>query len=93
MLHDELKLIYIPAIKDEGKVVDEWLEVGEKNAKMHFNNDAQHMQSSLIRDIFGGLIRTELHVEGSKHVSVTYEPFFAINLEITKCEELEDCLH
>lgn len=39
------------------------------------------------------MIRTELHVEGSKHVSVTYEPFFAINLEITRCEALEDCLH
>jgi len=47
----------------------------------------------LIRDIFGGLLRTEFHVEGSKKVSVTYEPFFVLNLEITKCEDLQSCLY
>jgi hypothetical protein len=39
MLHDELKLIYSPPKKEESEVVDEWLEVGEKNAKKHFNNN------------------------------------------------------
>lgn len=45
-----------------------------------------------MRDIFGGLIRTEFHVEGRKHTNVTFEPFFVLNLEITKCEDLESCL-
>lgn len=39
MLHDELKLIYTAPVEDTGEVVDEWQEVGEKNAKKHFNND------------------------------------------------------
>lgn len=46
----------------------------------------------MVRDIFGGLIRTEFHVEGRKHTNVTFEPFFVLNLEITKCEDLESCL-
>jgi len=59
---------------------------------MHFNNDLKHYEPSLIRDIFGGVLRTEFHIENSKQVSVTYEPFFVISLEITKCEDLESCL-
>jgi len=47
----------------------------------------------LIRDIFGGLLRTEFHIVGSKKASITYEPFFILNLEITKCEDLESCLY
>lgn len=45
-----------------------------------------------MKDIFGGQIRTELHVKGSKEASVTFEPFFILHLEITKCEDLESCL-
>lgn len=40
MLHDELKLIYVPNDdKDNEGVVDEWQEVGRKNATCKFNND------------------------------------------------------
>lgn len=46
-----------------------------------------------MKEIFGGRIRTELHVQGSKSVSVTFEPFFILHLEITKCEDLENCLY
>ncbi len=46
----------------------------------------------MIRDIFGGLLRTEFHVEGRKQVNVSFEPFFVLNLEITRCEELANCL-
>ena len=38
-------------------------------------------------------MRTEFHVVGSKKASLTYEPFFILNLEITKCEDLESCLY
>lgn len=37
-------------------------------------------------------MRTEFHVEGRKHTTVTFEPFFVLNLEITKCEDLESCM-
>lgn len=35
LLHDELKLIYVPSVddKDSKAVVDEWQEIGNKNAK------------------------------------------------------------
>ena len=46
----------------------------------------------MIRDIFGGLLRTEFHVDGRKNCTVTFEPFFALNLEISRCEDLESCL-
>jgi hypothetical protein len=38
------------------------------------------------------MIRTEFHVEGRKQVSITLEPFFMLNLEISRCESLENCL-
>lgn len=79
--------------KDTNGVVDEWQETGNKNAKMHFNNDQLNIAPSLIREIFGGVVRNEFHIEGSKQVSVTFEPFFILNLEISKCEDLESCLH
>lgn len=93
LLHDELKLIYIPQ-EETKQTEDEWKEVGEKNVVKTFNNDHVITQRtrSLISDIFGGLIRTELTVEGSKTVSITLEQFFMLNLEISRCEEIENCL-
>jgi ubiquitin C-terminal hydrolase len=42
MLHDELKLIYQPPVEDnKDAVVDEWQEVGQKNAKCHINEETQ----------------------------------------------------
>ena len=38
------------------------------------------------------MIRTEFHVENSKQASINLEPFFILNLEISKCEEIESCL-
>lgn len=67
LLHDELKLIYVPNDEKEKKaVVDEWQEVGDKNAKMHFNNDQINITNSLIREIFGGVVRNEFNIDGSK---------------------------
>lgn len=56
------------------------------------NNKTSKIESSLIRDIFGGVLRTDLFVEGSRQTSVTYEPFFILNLEISRCYNLNDCL-
>ncbi len=46
----------------------------------------------MIKDIFGGLMRSELSIEKSKKVSVTYEPFFMLNLELVREESVESCL-
>ena len=90
-LHEELALIHQPPTEDPSSKDDEWMETGSKTKK-HFNNDQNHLQTSLVRDIFGGLIRTEFHVEGRKQTNVTFEPFFALNLEISRCEDIENSL-
>lgn len=46
-----------------------------------------------MREIFGGVLRTEFHKQGTKVVSTTYEPFYLLNLEIPKnCFTLQECL-
>jgi ubiquitin C-terminal hydrolase len=56
-------------------------------------NQEQLFEPSLIRDIFGGVTQTEFHIEGTKNVSTTHEPFFVINLEIPKfTTNLQTCL-
>lgn len=49
----------------------------------------------MIRDIFGGVLQTELHIEGSRSVSLTHEPFFVLNLEIPRngTKNLQTCLN
>eukprot|EP00347_Sterkiella_histriomuscorum_P023370 403334902 len=94
LLHDELKLIYVPPdVKDKEAVVDEWQEVGNKNSKCKFNNDQQQISQSLINDIFGGIVRNEFQIDRSTNVSVTFEPFFFLNLEVNRSESLEECLN
>lgn len=83
LLHDELKLIASPPEKEETPT-DEWHEVGHKSTNFHFNTDLKQIDQSLIREIFGGVIRTEFHVEGSKSASINHEPFFMLNLEIDR---------
>lgn len=99
-LHEEMALIHQTKV-DKSIAADkaskddsEWQEVGEHNLQKKFNNSEESLaQASLVRDIFGGLLRTELHVEGSKHLTVTFEPFFALNLEISnKYNDIESCL-
>ncbi len=93
-LHDEMALIYKEdkSIEEDSKV-DEWHETGRGNKQKTFNNEHGSLtQASMIRDIFGGLLRTEFHVDGRKNCTVTFEPFFALNLEILRCDTLENCL-
>ncbi len=82
-----------PALEEKVQVADEWQEVGEHNQSKRFNNSESSLTSaSVIRDIFGGLLRTEFHVEGRKQCNVTFEPFFDLQLEISRCADLENCL-
>ena len=94
-LHDEMVVIYQETPKEvvAATITGEWQEIGAGNQQKKFNNDESSLtKSSLVRDIFGGLLRTEFHVEGRKHVTVSFEPFFLLNLEISRCEDLESCL-
>lgn len=80
------------SVKEESEV-DEWHETGRGNQQKTFNNEQGSLtQASMIRDIFGGLLRTEFHVDGRKNCTVSFEPFFALNLEISRCDTLENCL-
>ena len=93
-LHDELKLLS----KQKQSTTDElgndaWKEVGEKNIQHLVQRDMTDIANeSIISEIFGGNFRTEFHVEGTKSASITIEPFFILNLEITKCKDLENAL-
>ena len=68
--------------------------MGSKNTKIQFNNHKDEMKQkrSLMKDIFGGVIRWERYQYGSKNVSVNFEPFFILQIEITRWEDLESCL-
>lgn len=91
-LHEEMALLHSDTV-DEEESKGAWNEVGAGSTQKRFNNTASSLtQESMVRDIFGGMMRTEFHVEGRKHTNVTFEPFFVLNLEITKCEDLESCL-
>lgn len=73
----------------EGGAPLEWQEVGVGNQQKRFNNNEESLtKGSLINDIFGGLLRTEFHVEGRKHTNITFEPFFMLNLEISGCHDV-----
>lgn len=48
---------------------------------------------SIVSDVFGGVVRSEFHVEGSRRHTVTYDPFFVLSLPIVYDEcSIEDCL-
>lgn len=48
---------------------------------------------SIVSDVFGGIVRSEFHVEGSRQHSVTFEPFFVLSLPVLDNESsIEDCL-
>ena len=56
LLHEELKEIYVPNVKEESKKEDSWQEASKK---VTYNNEEvlHNIQHSIIRDIFGGIMR------------------------------------
>ncbi len=51
------------------------------------------IEKSIVRDIFGGIMRNEFHVDGSRNSSVTFEPLFVLNLPIVYDEcTIEECM-
>lgn len=105
-LHEELKDFYVSneskkdPILDESKAKaskddQEWNETGAKNQKVVFRDKdiRNNIENSIIRDIFGGILRTELHVNGSRSNSVSFDPCFVLTLDIVEDEcSIEDCL-
>lgn len=90
MCHEELKPFHV-----NQKVTQEagWAEVGAKE-RTNQDNQEEIMQKSVIRDIFGGVLKTELIVEGSNKTSVSFEPFYVLNLEIPRNSiDIKACLH
>lgn len=58
------------------------------------DNKDEIMQNSIIRDIFGGVLKTEFTVEQTKKTDVMLEPFYVLNLEIPRdCYDLQQCLN
>ena len=51
------------------------------------------IENSIIRDIFGGILRTEFIIEGSRSTKVSFDPCFVLTLDIVEDEcTIEDCL-
>lgn len=62
---------------------------------MTFNNHdlLLNITNSIIRDIFGGIIRNEFNVDGSRSSSITFDPSFVLSLDIPYDEcTIEECL-
>lgn len=97
-LHEELRHFYVPQYSKQAtlqtlKGDGDWTSTGKLKTTSVQQNQQQIFSPSLIRDIFGGVLRTEFHVQGAKNVSETHEPFFVLNLEIPKhAKTLQDCL-
>ena len=105
LLHEELKVFYVPnkakdPIFDEKKAKasqddQQWNETGNKVKNVVFKNEGiqNQIENSIIRDIFGGILRTEFHVDGSRSNSVSFDPCFVLTLDILEDEcSIEDCL-
>lgn len=73
-----------------------WNEIAQKQSdKIVFRNQDlfTKIDKSIIRDIFGGILRSQFHVEGTRQHNVDYEPFFVLSLPIPFDEcKIEDCL-
>ena len=99
-MHEELRLIYVPQKVDKKilqakiRAEDEWSHTGALKTKNVQENWEVLNEPSLIRDIYGGVQQTEIHIEGQRSVSVSYEPFFVLNLEIPRegVKSVQTCL-
>ena len=99
-MHEDLKKIYVPQVNKKVAIAniraqDEWQNSGALRETSCQENQESIFEPSLIRDIFGGVLQTELHIEGTRSVSVTHEPFFVLNLEIPRHgqKNLQTCLN
>ena len=89
MLHEEIKNMYVPQEEPESpsptKTIKKSNDDGNWNEtskqKINFSNKdsySQNYEPSIVRDIFGGVIRKEFHVEGHRSSTVSFEPNFIL---------------
>lgn len=104
-LHEELKDIYIsnelPEVtqavsskKMKSAVMEEWNETAQQNQRVVKDEVNQYKyQHSIVSDIFGALMREELHILGARSTKVKYSPSFTLCLDIPRdgCS-VEECM-
>lgn len=88
-LHEELKGIYLPntaPAKDE-----QW---NQADKRVTVNAKKEGLENSIVTDVFGGVTRSEFHVEGARGHSVNFDRFFVLSLSIPadRCS-IEDCVN
>ena len=80
--HEELKHLYVSQkATSKTQCLDDWATFGSKERSVQ-DNSAHIMQNSIVRDIFGGTLKTEVTVESTNQIDVIQEPFYVLNLEI-----------
>jgi len=93
-MHKELLTIQAKDGQDEEEVKsdDEWMEMGEKKVIKYNNAETGNIEKSLISDIFGGIFKSELNVQGKVHSTATYEPFYLLSLDISKTDTISKAM-
>ena len=71
---------------------DEFEVTGAKKATV-LNNADRLIKQSPVFEIFGGMFRDDVTVEGKKKVNASLEPFFCISVDITDELTLKDSIH
>ncbi len=76
------------------KEPEDWVEVGKGKKQMVYNNDKENsnLVPTVLTKIFGGIYKNEFKLEGRSQISITFQPFFLLNLDITKEKTLEASL-
>ena len=80
-VHEELKPLYTKNRMFTKQETTDGFETTQKQ-KCNQKNKDKINEKSIIRDIFGGELKTELNVEAAKRCDVQYEPFYTLNIEI-----------
>jgi ubiquitin C-terminal hydrolase len=69
-----------------------WMETDKKGTQMKLNPESGNLKSTIISKIFGGVYKNKFKMQGCSQSSATFQPFFLINLDITKALSVQLCL-
>lgn len=93
-LHEETKDFYVSNELETSKSKQEidWNETRD-GGKVVTDKSFYNLRNSVIRDIFGGLMREEYRKANSRNVNVKLVPFFVVQLDIPYDDcKLDDCM-
>ena len=71
-----------------------WTETNSKKS-VKPSSKGQNLENSIIADIFGGVIRNDFHIDGSRSQSISYDRCYVLTLDIPFSQDpisIEDCL-